>query len=109
MKLLKVLALFVALLVPTTVFASDIVIQVTGVSAASTENDDLEYSGSARCSGWTAYDSTVFWTTDPVSTSALAATVNAEIKEAAIAAADVAGCTVGALDKKTVLGGAVGL
>jgi len=44
-----------------------------------------------------------------VSRGDLAATINAAMKTAAIAAADVAGYTVGALDKKTLLGGAVGL
>ena len=41
--------------------------------------------------------------------SALAATWNETIKDAAIAAAAGAGVTVGPLDKKTLLGGGVGL
>ncbi len=44
-----------------------------------------------------------------VAWNALAAEVNAAIKDAAVQAAANAGYTVGALDKKTLIGGAVGL
>jgi hypothetical protein len=44
-----------------------------------------------------------------VAFNALATTVNDAIKDAGIAAADDAGYTVGALDKKTLFGGALGL
>lgn len=71
--------------------------------------DDVQYQGKARCSGMVAADPDVEWYAN-VSPSALAATINAAIKDAAIAAAlDQQDITVGALDKKTIIGGAVGL
>lgn len=44
-----------------------------------------------------------------VSPSALAATINAAVKDAAIARVEAEGYTVGVLDKKNIFGGAVGL
>lgn len=86
---------------------ADIVIFVFDIGAVAS-GDDVQYSGGARCSGMTSTDPTIEWLTS-VDPGALAATVNAAIKDAAIAAAADAGFTVGALDKKTLLAGAVGL
>lgn len=88
---------------------ADIVIFVSGYSANSETTDDLEYSGTCRCSGMDATDDSITWATAAVAVGALATTVNTAIKDAAIAAAGVAGYTVGGLDKKTLLGGAIGL
>lgn len=61
--------------------------------------------GSAVVEG---HDDTLMWSVS-VAWDALEATINTAIKDAAIAAAAAAGFTVGALDKKTLYGGAVGL
>jgi hypothetical protein len=62
----------------------------------------------ARCTGMDPEDMDVTWSVE-VDPGDLAATINAAVKDAAIAAAEVRGYTVGALDKKTLIGGAVGL
>ncbi|MGH9966240.1 MAG: hypothetical protein ACREBG_00185 [Pyrinomonadaceae bacterium] len=51
---------------------------------------------------------TFYWQVD-VNYDALAATINSAIKDAAISAAQAAGYTVGAFDKKTLYSAAVGL
>lgn len=86
---------------------ADIVIYIGAVNPAPS-GDDVLYSGSARCSGMSPSSEDITWSVS-VAPNALAATVNDTIKDAAINAADVAGYVVGALDKKTVIGGAVGL
>lgn len=75
------------------------------VSAIATDGTNLELQGEARVSpgsdfiGWTT---TVPWTTG-------SAGVNTAIKDAAIAAAEAAGHTIGLLDNKTLFAGAMGL
>ena len=86
---------------------ADIVIFVTAI-ASTGSGDDVRYGGEARCSGMDPEAGPITWTAD-VDPGAVAATVNGAIKDAAIAAADVADFVVGALDKKTLLAGAVGL
>lgn len=87
---------------------ADIVISVRPGLGAVESGDDVEYSGICRCTGMDNEDPSIEWTAtaDP---GALASTINQAIKTAAISAADIAGYVVGALDKKTLLGGAVGL
>lgn len=87
---------------------ADIVINVRPSLGAVTVGDDVEYSGVCRLSGMNATMESMEWTAT-ASPGALAATVNAAIKDAAIAVAVAAGFTVGVLDKKTLLGGAIGL
>ena len=74
---------------------------------------DVTLSGaSLRLGGYalvdTAGSSSVKWNTT-VALSALSATMNAAIRDAAVAAAAVAGYTVGALDNKTIISGAMGV
>lgn len=88
---------------------ADIVIYCQSVNAQSDSSDDIEYQGYCRCSGMDASDQSIPWVTGAVAVGALAATINDAIKAAAIVAAGDAGYTVDALDKKTLLGGAVGL
>jgi hypothetical protein len=86
---------------------ADIVIVVTGIGANDAGSDVL-YTGYARTSDMTSADGSVTWySSNPADT--LVATVNANIKAAAMAAAADAGITVGALDKKTLVGAVVGL
>jgi hypothetical protein len=81
-----------------------IAIHVTDVDPRTAEGD-LTIAGVAFLStdggqvNWAAY----------VAYTALAATINGACMDAAIAAAQAAGYTVGALDKKTIWGGAIGL
>ena len=84
-----------------------IVMLVHGYAPADS-GDDIRIQGSCRLSGMTPADESIGWSVD-VAPGALAAAMNSAIKDAAIAAAELAGYTVGALDKKTLLGGAVGL
>lgn len=73
-------------------------------------NDDVTVAGYARCSGMDDQDPAIEWETDPIDPSATAAAINAEIRNAAVAAADVAGYTVNILtDRQTIVGAAVGL
>lgn len=69
------------------------------------ENGTLFMSGDARLS---TDGGTVSWSTE-VAYNALASTIDDAIKSAAIAAAEAANYTVGALDKKLLFAGAVGL
>lgn len=87
---------------------ADVVIKITDVGGSS-EEAGVVYTGVAFCTGMDGNDSGITFQTDLLEHGVLASTVNAAIKDAAIAAAAVAGYTVGALDKKTLLGGAVGL
>jgi len=80
-------------------------VEVSGFSGT----DDVSYSGRARCSGMAQNDSPLGWDTGAISPGSLATTVNAAIKDAAIASATDANFIIGALDKKTLIGGAVGL
>lgn len=86
---------------------ADILILVCGYQSAQ-EGDDIRITGVARCTGMGLADPEIEWFAE-VSPGALAATINAAIKAAAIDAAAVREYTVGALDKKTLLAGAVGL
>jgi len=86
---------------------ADIVILVHGNGPAGS-GDNIRYSGSCRLSGMTPESEGVTWSVD-VPPGALASTINTAIKDAAVAAAEAAEYTVGALDKKTLIGGAVGL
>lgn len=86
---------------------SDILILITGYQPIA-ESDDIRITGVGRCTAMGLEHPEIEWATD-VAPGALAATINAAIKAAAIDAADLRGYTVGLLDKKTLLGGAVGL
>lgn len=86
---------------------ADLAIIVLGVANAS-DFASFEVDGNAIV-GNGVTGTFLTWTTPPVSYNALAATINAAIKDAAITAAAAAGFSVGALDKKTLFGGAVGL
>lgn len=86
---------------------ADIVILVRGLGAVD-EGDDVAYSCIARCSGMNNQVASIEFEATAAQ-GALATTVNTAIKNAAVTAAGVAGYTVGALDKKMILGGAVGV
>lgn len=86
---------------------TDLVIFVNGMDGDGMTND-INYSGYCRCGDMDGNDSAITWNTSLASNS-LAATVNAAIKTSATAAATTAGHTVGLLDKKTLIGSAVGL
>ena len=73
-----------------------------------TSGDAIAYEGIARVSGMGPSDPSISWFVD-VSPNALAATVNQAIIDAAIDAVEAESYTVGILDKKTVIAGAVGL
>lgn len=71
--------------------------------------DDIVYTGRARCSGMGPTDGDITWMAivDPAS---LATSINEAIKSAAIdAALEQQSVTIGVLDKKTIIGGALGL
>jgi hypothetical protein len=68
--------------------------------------DNIDIQGNAFVSG--DYTDQIFWTAT-VAMNALAATIQTAIKEAAVAAAALVGQEVGALDKKTLYGGPVGV
>lgn len=87
---------------------ASIVIRVTASAEPVPEGDDIYYGGVARCSGMDNEDPSINWSCE-IAPTALAATVNNTILGAAVDAADIAGYTVGMLDKKTIIGGAVGL
>lgn len=87
---------------------ASIVIHVTGMGGHN-GNGDLYVGGVCRTSDMVIEDPSVsFYAT--FAPTALAATINEAIKDAAITAAEAEGYgPVGLLDKKSVLGGAVGL
>lgn len=85
-----------------------IIIMVTGIHALEGRGD-VAYHGFCRCTGMTPEDRDISFTTGGVDLGALATTVNDTIRDTAIAAAAVAGYTVGGLDVKTIIGAAVGL
>lgn len=87
---------------------ASIIIHVQSIGAYDAVSTDVFYTGIARCSGMTSDDPSLSWNVQ-VSPESLAATINDAIKTVAIAVAAAAGITVGALDKKTLIGGAVGL
>ena len=86
---------------------ADIIIFAGSMVSAQT-GDDVIIAGEARCSGMSSQDSSIEWSIQ-IDPGALAASINDAIKDAAIVAADDRGFVVGALDKKTLLAGAVGL
>jgi len=86
---------------------SDIVIIVTGIGPDDT-GDGILYSGVCRCSGMTSADPSINWWLN-LDAGTLAASVNSGIKTAAVNAATAAGQTIGMLDKKTLVGAAVGV
>jgi hypothetical protein len=81
---------------------ADVIIYVNGIDAGE-QASDINYHGVAFCE-----NDPFSWAID-IPTNALAATVNATIKSVVIAGAEGHGHTVGALDKKTIVGAAVGL
>ena len=84
-----------------------IVMFISNIGADDTGSGVL-YGGYSRLSTMTSADASInFWVNQDANE--LAATVNAAIKTAAIDAATAAGYTVGALDKRTLIGAAVGL
>lgn len=70
--------------------------------------DDIVYTCRGRCSGMAPEDVDLYFSAQ-VDPTALATTINAAIVAAGVAEAAVAGYTVGILDKKTIIGGALGL
>lgn len=84
-----------------------IVILVVSIGADDS-GKGVVYSGIARCSDMTKIDSQINWSVS-VASDALADFTNTAIVNAAVAAALTAGVTVGALDRKTLVGAAVGL
>ncbi len=90
--------------------AHSIVILVTDLRPADDAGDDLLVAGTARLSTMSPSADSVPWSVqfDPTQ---LAATINEAIKDAAIAAAEAEpyNFDVGLLDKKTLIGGAIGL
>jgi hypothetical protein len=78
------------------------------VGGISQVGSDIRIVGQARTSDMSDTDDPLYWEVD-VAFSALAATINDAIRDAAIAAAVVASHSVGGLDKKTIYAGAVGL
>lgn len=86
----------------------DITIYVASMNAPPENEEGISLYGSARCTGMDDTDEDIAWTV-LVDHGALTTTINSAIREAAIAAADLRGYTVGALDKKTLIGAAVGL
>lgn len=75
---------------------------------ADDDGKGLVYSGIARCSDMTKVDSQINWSVS-VASDALADTVNTALVNAAIGAAASAGIVVGPLDRKTLIGAAIGL
>lgn len=75
------------------------------VGAINRQGSQLRLSGFASISG---SDDVIYWQAD-VAWTALSATMNEAARDAAIAAADVAGHTVGPLDNKTLFCGAMGV
>lgn len=71
--------------------------------------DKVAYSGKARCGGMISADLDLEWGTVECAVGASAATVIAAIVDAVIVAATDRGYTIGALDKKTLIGGIVDL
>ena len=86
---------------------ADIIIHVTGMGALE-NTTDVFVGGDCRTSDMVTADPSLYWSAQ-VGVSDLAATINTACKNAAILVAADSGHTVGALDKKTLLGGAVGL
>lgn len=72
------------------------------------DSDYVNVGGYCRLSGMAAENSNIDWNVD-IPCNALAANANAAIRDAAITQAELQEYTVGALDKKTLYGGAVGL
>lgn len=85
-----------------------IVINVLRLDPCQTDTDYINIGGNARVSGMGVEDPPIDWNVD-VPASALASTINSAIKDAAITQAELLEFTIGALDKKTLCGGAVGL
>lgn len=86
---------------------ADITICVSGFNTTG-EASILNYYGYCLCTGMDQNDAQIVWGAE-IAVGALASTINSTVKDAAIAAAGLEGYTVGALDKKTLIGGAVGL
>lgn len=84
-----------------------IVILVVSIGADD-NGKGIVYSGIARCSEMTKIDSQINWNVSIVS-DALVDAINTAIVNAAIDAAASAGITVGLLDRKILVGAAVGL
>lgn len=81
---------------------------VCGNFSAGDSAGEQRIGGFARTSDMDPSAGNISWEAD-VQMTALAATINESIKDAAIAAAQDAGHTIGTLDKKTIYGGGVGL
>ena len=86
---------------------ADIIIHVTQIGGC--EDDSyINIGGYVRAGGMSAELGSVVWDVN-VPANALAGTINSAIKDAAITQLELLEISVGALDKKTLLGGAVGL
>lgn len=84
-----------------------IVILVVSIGADDS-GKGVVYSGIARCSDMTKVDTQLNWSVSVVS-DALADFTNTAIVNAAVAAAASIGITVGVLDRKILVGAAIGL
>lgn len=84
-----------------------IVILVVSIGADD-NGKGVVYSGIARCSDMTKIDAQINWSVSIVS-DALVDAINTAIVNAAVAAAASIGITVGVLDRKILVGAAIGL
>lgn len=86
---------------------ADLIVQVVGMGPGASSGS-INYNGNCRASSMTNSDPNLYWNID-VPATALALTVNAACKDAGIAVCAANGFTIGLLDKKTIIGSAVGL
>ena len=86
---------------------ADIAIYIISIGGCD-DSDYVNVGGYARCTGMSAELGNIVWDVN-IPLNSLASTANTAIKNAAIAAAEALEYTIGALDKKTLYGGAVGL
>lgn len=84
-----------------------IVILVVSIGADD-NGKGVVYSGIARCSDMTKVDTQINWSVSVIS-DALVDVINTAIVNAAVAAAASLGITIGVLDRKILVGAAVGL
>lgn len=85
-----------------------IVINVLRLDPCQTDTDYVNIGGNARVNGMGVEDANIDWNVD-VPCNAAAATINEAIRDAAITQAELLEYEIGVLDKKTLVGAAVGL
>lgn len=90
---------------------SAIIIAVSPGIQPGPSGDDVFYSGQARCEDMTPSIPDINWATDPMAPTSTATQINNAVRDAAVAAAAAndPSYTVGALESKIILGGAIGL